>query len=115
MLFEKAQQAQPTPLLSGWVADYPDPDNFLRVCLQHRLPGWQNERFDQLIEKARRITDQRKRIDLYQQADKILIEDTVLMPLTYGRYPLLVKPWVKQFVYAPHLKVFWQDIIIEPH
>jgi oligopeptide transport system substrate-binding protein len=112
---ERAKQAQPALLLWGWVADYPDPDNFLRVCLQHLLPGWRNETFDRLVEQAGCMTDPHQRIELYQQADKILIEDAVLMPLTYGRYPLLVKPWVKQYVYAPHRRVFWQDVVIEPH
>jgi ABC-type transport system substrate-binding protein len=60
------------------------------------------------------MTDPRQRLELYRQADKILIEEAVLMPLTYGRYPLLVKPWVKQHVYAPHRRMYWQDVILEP-
>ena len=113
---KKRQQEPPALLLSGWVADYPDPDNFLRVCLQQqRLPGWQNETYDRLVEQAGRITDQHQRLKLYRQADKILIEEAVLMPLTYGRMPMLVKPWVKQHVHQPHRSVFWQDVIIEPH
>ena len=83
--------------------------------MQRILTGWRNETFDRLVEQAGRITNQRERIELYQQADKILIENAVLMPLTYGRSPLLVKPWVKRLVYAPHRKVFWQDVIIESH
>jgi oligopeptide transport system substrate-binding protein len=104
-LLDRVQQEFPSLLLRGWVADYPDPDNFLRVCMQRILPGWRNETFDRLVEQAGRITNQRKRIELYQPADKILIENAALMPLTYGRYPLLVKPWVKRLVYAPHRKV----------
>ena len=114
-LTKRAQQAQPALVLWGWVADYPDPDNFLRVCLQHCLPGWRNETFERLIEQAGRITDQRQRLELYRQADKMLIEDAALMPLTYGRWPMLVKPWVKQYTHAPQRRVFWQDVVIEPH
>jgi ABC-type oligopeptide transport system substrate-binding subunit len=113
---ENWQQEQPALFLIGWVADYPDPDSFLRVCFQQQLlPGWRNERFERLVEQAGRLTDQRQRIELYQQADKILIEDGALMPLTYGRWHMLVKPWVKQHVHAPNRRMFWQDVVIEPH
>jgi oligopeptide transport system substrate-binding protein len=113
---ERAQQEQPALLLCGWVADYPDPDTFLRVCLrQLSLPGWRNESYDQLIEQAMHMTDQPKRLELYRQADKILIDEAVLMPLTYGHWQMLVKPWVKQHAHTPHRNVFWKDVIIEAH
>lgn len=39
--------------------------------------------------------DQEERMKLYRRADQILIEAAALLPLTYGRLHLLVKPWVK--------------------
>ena len=115
-LIERAQMQEPNLLVAGWVADVVDPDNFLRVCIaEQRLRGWQNQDYESLIEQARATLDQQRRLDLYRQADRILIEAAALMPLMYGRSHLLIKPWVKQYAYRPHLTLRWQEVIIEPH
>ena len=98
----------------GWSADYPDPDNFLRTSEWASL-GWQNETFNNLVESARRVADQAERMDMYRQADKILIEEAAVLPLIYGRYLVLVKPWVRIFPISPIRGTFWKDVIIEPH
>jgi ABC-type oligopeptide transport system substrate-binding subunit len=59
--------------------------------------------------------DQEERIKLYQRADRILIEEAGVMPLTYGRLHLLVKPWVKRFPVSPIKICFFEDVVIEPH
>ncbi|NIM24770.1 MAG: hypothetical protein GTO65_10800, partial [Armatimonadetes bacterium] len=41
--------------------------------------------------------DQGKRMKLYAQADRILVEEAAIMPLTYERAHLLVKPWVSKY------------------
>ena len=83
----------PHIFLSGWVPDYPDPDSFLRAS-HIRYTRWQNRDYDRLIDEARQTMDQEKRMDLYEQADKLLIEKAVVIPLTYEQLHLLVKPWV---------------------
>ncbi len=98
----------------GWEADYPDPDSFLRVSIQSHFPNWQNEAYDQLLESARQAIEQNDRIDLYQAADKILIGDAVIMPMAYGKYHLLCKPWVKPPAGFAGTWYF-KDFIIEPH
>jgi ABC-type oligopeptide transport system substrate-binding subunit len=56
---------------------------------------WKNLSFDGLVQQAGEIIDDRLRIDLYQQADRILVaDDAVVMPLTYGTQRMLVKPWI---------------------
>ena len=96
------------------MADYPDPDNFLRTSEWTSL-GWQNETFNNLVESARRVSDQAERMSMYRQADKILIEEAAVLPLIYGRYLVLVKPWVRRFPISPIKGTFWKDVIIEPH
>jgi oligopeptide transport system substrate-binding protein len=100
-------------LLARWVADYPDPDNFLRVSMTRRIGNW-NETYINLLEEARRLTNQGERMNLYRQADKILVEEAAIMPVTYARFHLLVKPWVKNL--AKSSLDFWtcKDAIIEP-
>jgi oligopeptide transport system substrate-binding protein len=99
---------------SGWNMDYPDPDNFLRVCVQTQLPHWRNESYDGLLEEAHRTSNPNDRIRLYKEADKILMEDAAIMPTTYGREHCLCKPWVRL---PTGMAGFWhyKDIIIEPH
>jgi oligopeptide transport system substrate-binding protein len=100
--------------MMGWTPDYPDPDSFLRVCVRAHVPYWRNETYNRLLEGARRTSNQGDRIALYQAADKILIEDAVIMPITYFREHRLVKPWVK----LPGGGLDFRNlkaVIIEPH
>jgi ABC-type transport system substrate-binding protein len=96
----------------GYTADYPDPDNFFRT---RASLGWQNETFTNLAEGARRVADQGERVSMYHQADKILIDEAAVLPLIYGRYLVLVKPWIRKFPISPIRGTYWKDVIIEPH
>jgi oligopeptide transport system substrate-binding protein len=110
------RMAEGTPHLwmVGYWADYPDPDDYLRV-MWWLPPGWRNEVYDQLVEDARRAMDQEERMKLYQQADSILIEEAPLLPLCYARFHMLVKPWVRKYLTSPLRWWYWKDVIIEPH
>jgi oligopeptide transport system substrate-binding protein len=109
------EREPPHIFLSGWVADYPDPDNFLRAGPVRRQTRWRNEAYDRLVEEARRVTDQGERMKLYGQADRILVEEAAIVPLTYERLHLLVKPWVRRYPTSAIKYWFWKDVIIEPH
>jgi oligopeptide transport system substrate-binding protein len=90
-----------------------DVDQCLRNAVHDYLPYWKNDTYDQLMDKTELITDTRERLPLYQQADRILIENAVVMPITYNKEHYLVKPWVKvpaRGIWSP-LKQY----ILEPH
>jgi len=110
--FDRLGRASPPIAIDGWVADYPDPDNFLRVWLQQQQIDWRNETYARLVEKARRVMDQGERMELYGQADRILVKEAVIMPLVYRRWHMMVKPWVNKI---PTWVIKWKDVIIEPH
>jgi ABC-type oligopeptide transport system substrate-binding subunit/class 3 adenylate cyclase len=105
---------------SGWGADYPDPDNFLQkstfVSALTRN-GWQDPQYDALIEEAAVVQDRNKRLKMYRQADKLLVNDQVLVyPIGYGgegAFADLVKPWVKNFKRDSLGYVRFKDITIE--
>jgi ABC-type oligopeptide transport system substrate-binding subunit/class 3 adenylate cyclase/tetratricopeptide (TPR) repeat protein len=111
----QSRGALPHIFLTGWSADYPDPDDFLRVRDIGRYTGWRNEAYDRLVEEARRVMDQGERMKLYQQADRILVEEAAIVPLIYLRAHLLVKPWVSKYPASATGWRFWKDVIIEPH
>ena len=52
---------------------------------------------------------------MYQDADKILVEDLPILPLSYGRFHMLMKPWVKKLFTTPLKWWSWKEIILEPH
>ncbi|OUC07881.1 hypothetical protein RY27_12280, partial [Litorilinea aerophila] len=109
------EQSPPDLALGLWVADYPDPDCFLRVSVGLDTPNWNNETYKNLIETARRVTGQAERIQLYTQAERILAQDAPIIPLAYGRVHVLLKPWVKSYQLSTMKGQFWRDIVIEPH
>lgn len=114
-LQERMAADPPQVLLEGWLADYPDPDGFLRVGLHHYPTGWHDDTYEHLIGTARRATDQSERMKLYTQADQTLMEAAVILPVFYSRFHLLVKPWVKRFPTSAVCLWFWKDVVIEPH
>ncbi len=73
----------------GWVADYPDAQNFLLLFYgPHRSPGpntsnYSNPEFDALYEEAIAIPDPEKRIPLYHEMEDIVIEDCPWLLTTY--------------------------------
>lgn len=98
----------------AWQADYPDPDTFLRVAVGLETE-WRDESYESLVEEARRIMDQTRRMELYRQADRILIEEAALMPIFHSRMGALIKPWVKRYYSTPLGGMFWKEVVIEPH
>jgi oligopeptide transport system substrate-binding protein len=105
----------PSLFSGGWLADYPDPDNFLRVGLPSQMVSWQNEAYRHLVEEATRCQDQAQRLARYREADRILVEEAPVLPLVYQRWHLLIKPWVTRYPVSPQRCWFWKDVVIEPH
>lgn len=114
-LLQRLDQEPPHLFQMGWTADYPDPDNFLRTSLVRRNTRWRNRAYDSLVNEAKRVTDRAERMRLYQQADRILIEQAVILPLLYSRFHFLVKPWLSRYPTSSIKNWFWKDAIIEPH
>ncbi|WP_265516384.1 ABC transporter substrate-binding protein [Nitratireductor luteus] len=64
-------------VLLGWTGDNGDPDNFLAVLLGCDAVGganraqWCNEEFDALIQKAKTLSTQEERAELYKEAQVV--------------------------------------------
>jgi len=114
-LLERLDRESPHLFSIGWQADYPDPDNALRMSTHRQWTGWHNPTYERLLEEARYIADHQKRMALYRQADGILIEDAAIVPIYHSRHHLLIKPWVRRFSTSALGWSLWKDIIIEPH
>jgi ABC-type oligopeptide transport system substrate-binding subunit/DNA-binding SARP family transcriptional activator len=114
---DRLDKEPPQMVLIGWLADYPDPDSVLRAGVSYawRFTRWRSEAFNRLVERARKVMNQEERMKLYQQADRILVEEAAIVPLLYQRQHLLVKPWVRNCIRSATGRRFWKDVIIEPH
>ena len=105
----------PNVFTSAWAADYPDPDNFLRIGALEAMDAWENSKYDDLVERARRSINQEERMGLYLEAQRILIDEVPLCPLTYNRGHALIKPWVSQYPLTPMRWNNWKDMVIDEH
>lgn len=69
----------------GWGADYPDPDNFMKLFTAfsgNNNTRWKNPYYDQLLDLAAAEFDDMKRVKLYNEAQRILCENDVpIVPL----------------------------------
>jgi oligopeptide transport system substrate-binding protein len=85
----------PQVMLLGWVADYPDPHNFMNVftsASENNYMGWKNARYDELVEKAVSTADESSRTRYYSQAQRLLLEEeAVFMPLFLNGHQALVR------------------------
>ena len=96
-VFLNKLQTDPFPVFrSGWGADYPDPDNFMKLFTSNsgnNHSRWKNSRYDELLEQAARELDTNKRAQIYDQAQKILTEvDTAIVPLYWKAEPTMLSP-----------------------
>jgi oligopeptide transport system substrate-binding protein len=71
----------------GWVADYPDPNTFLDMFVTdggNNRTGWSNKRYDELIAMASRERDEKRRMEIFREAEKILVVDEMpIMPIYF--------------------------------
>jgi len=106
----KALEAgEPSFFRLGWVADYPDADTFLYSKLHSRMieeqgvdneSRYRNPRFDALLDEARSLTNLDDRIPLYQEAERIAVEDAPWVFVYHYGEAVLVNPRVKGFVHS---------------
>jgi len=89
----------------GWCADYPDPENFADVLFhtgaQQNIGNYSNTALDAILNQARVEQDVNKRIQLYQQAEQIIVQDAPVLFISHAVSYMLVKPYVKGFVLTP--------------
>ncbi len=73
-----------------WIADYPDPDNFLFFLLHSSAQtvypiGYQNPELDRLTAEARVSIDPELRHQLYRRAERLFEQDCPVIPLYHDR------------------------------
>jgi len=83
----------------SWTADVPEPDNFLYRLFhsqsRNNFTRYQSNQVDRLLDTARGEQVYLKRIELYRQAEKLIVEDAPFIPLNFQNYERLFQRYVQ--------------------
>lgn len=92
---------------AGWIADYPDPENFLAMFYGGNITNGQtsmvnrfkfkDDEYDKLYEQAILERDAEKRMNLLVQCDQIVIDKAALMPIFTDDHVVLINARVRDF------------------
>jgi len=89
----------------GWCADYPDPQNFLDILFHSQSEfnnsGYTNPEVDALLEQARAELDPTRRLELYAQAERLLLDNFAALPLWNTVTFMLVNPQLEGYLLGP--------------
>ncbi len=83
----------------GWNGDYNDPMTFLELWTTGNgyakfMGGYTNPEYDDLVFSAISSQDQQERLDLYAQAEEMLLNDGAVIPLVYPTKEIFYQSYV---------------------
>ncbi len=99
--------------------DYPDPDSFLSLFHSsngNNHTGWASPVYDALLEKGASLPNGPERQAVYDEAQRILLEEnTIICPL-YRRNKLwLTHPWVQGLEFSGMNDLVLEDVTLKKH
>ncbi len=88
--------------MAGWIADYPDVENFLQIYYSKNAPwpnsrNYSNQEFDEIYEKAAVMFDGPERRELYRKAERIVVEDVQCAFIYHRIWYAMHHEWIKNF------------------
>ena len=104
--------------LSGWIADYPDGDNFMQLWYgphthENNASCYQDPNWDHLYEKTLTLPDSPERNALYHQLARLLELNGVTKVSTSHIRNVLSQPWVLGYKAHPILPSVWSYLDID--
>jgi len=109
----------------GWIADYPDPENFLNLWYGKNVPDnpndkspinsfrYKNKKYDELFEKAIMTTDMAERYKLYEQAEQIAVSEAPVLFIFYDEDYRLLQPYVRGYALDPMHRVNFRHLWLD--
>lgn len=90
---------------AGWIMDYPDPEDILDVKFHSGSPlndvDYKNPEVDKLLDAARIEANASRRLDLYRQVEKKIVDEAAWLPLYFQQVHVVVKDAVKNWFEPP--------------
>ncbi len=106
----------------GWIADYPDPQDFLSLQFSCNsglnAETYCNPTLDALMKKADLEQDPLKRLEEYNNAEQVVVNDAVWIPYAQAKYAWRQKSWVRGFGFNALQVVSsltWSNVYIAAH
>ncbi len=106
----------------GWVADYPDPQDFLsfffRTGATYNYTGISDPTLDKLLDDADKELNFDKRMGMYNQAEQLVIDNVGIMPLQQEKFIWRQRSWVSGFALTSlgtMVDTKWPDVVILSH
>ena len=114
---EDALADRPQCFFMGWMADYPDPEDFLDL-LFHSSSSLNHSRYsnpevDRLLEQARVELDATRRLQTYKQAEELIVHDSPWVPIAHSVDYVLTKPYVKGVTHVAAIIPWLSSVSIE--
>jgi len=90
----------------GWIADYPDPENFLNLFYSKNIGSnsaisnpfrYKNTSFDNTLEMAMKESNPIKRTKYFMQCDQQIVDEAVVMHLYHADFMTMINNRVKNF------------------
>ena len=102
LLLEETAKSDALFFRGSWLADYPDPENYLSVFYSKNpappnYTRYKNVAFDKLYEQSIQEKNDSVRYKLYQQADATMMKDAPVVPLWYDMVIRFIRPGIKNF------------------
>jgi len=98
--FQRALEQGETQIFRCLVyADYPDPDNFLYPLFHSQSANnyfhYRNPNVDDLLDEARRETNDLQRVKLYREAEQLILHDAPGVMFLHRTYEELFQPYIE--------------------
>ncbi len=101
----------------GWLADYPDPDNFMNLmssASENNHTGWSSKTYDSYVDKAVSMTNKEERRKTYSEAQKFLTEMEVpAVPIYSMVSQILVSPRVEGLKENPLTRYIFKGVSLK--
>lgn len=101
----EVKSSAPPMYLMGWVADYPDPQDFLDILFGpssgDNYSDYKNATVTTLLQAASGETDQAKRLDDYRQVQRQILADSPAVPLYCDTQYVLIRNGVTGLKVTP--------------
>lgn len=100
----------------GWIGDNGDADNFLSLLDSHQIDSslnsakYNNPKVDELLKKGSDTLDPKARVKIYQELQKLIVEDSPWVSISHAVDLYACKPGIKGF-YPHPTGVSWLNTV----
>ena len=101
---------------NGWIGDYADPMTFIDIFMSdsgNNDAQYKNPAYDKLVALAKSTPDLAVRQQALHNAEKLLFDDAVLLPLYFYTKPAIVNPKVKGYLRSVLGTLYFKEAYIE--